>query len=320
MRDEPGGNPGRYPGYRLCLALVIASVFALQKFITVQKPYLLARLLGVNDLQLVRKWLGVMVSVLFVAALVEFAWAFLPRLCQRRRWTWPRVERSYEFRAASFYIAASLFFLADLHRPFLCRWLVLTFPTPPLAIGLTLMGVWGGLLAGTRRWSGSQRDLVRFGFLLIVTRVILYAYTPFDKVYGDMLRAIDRSLDLMLAGSFPYIDSPAPAMPYWPLTFLAYLPPKLVGLDLRLSNLAIELATVGVALSFGIDRRVPPIQTVVARFALPLLMLLRNWTYYSETQFSMSVLCALLFARAVSSKGPSARPSPRTRRWGFSAQ
>ena len=40
-------------------------------------------------------------------------------------------------------------------------------------------------------------------------------------------------------------------MPYLPGMFLAYLPPKLLGVDLRLSNLVLDVATVVIAIKYA---------------------------------------------------------------------
>ena len=84
--DEEGVAAARAPltRYRLAMLLAIVFVFALQQFIAYQKPYALARLLGVEDLWLIKKWLGVLVTFLLVAVLVEYVWAIIPRLVRRR--------------------------------------------------------------------------------------------------------------------------------------------------------------------------------------------------------------------------------------------
>jgi hypothetical protein len=289
--------------YRLFLCLLIAFVFALERFIVIQKPYALARLLGVGDLTLVKKWLGIGVSFLFVGVLVEYAWAFLPRLARRRvRWRVP--ERSYAFYERAFYVVASLFLFGDL-QGWLLRGLLPPFPSPTLGEALAWMAVWAAVFATSSRLRARvDVDLVRFVFLILLTRSLMIAYVRYEAIYADMLRTIDRSLGLLLAGEFPYIDEPPPAMPYWPLTFLQYLPPRLLGWDLRTTNVVVDLATVLVALRLGIDRRDDPRRTINARLSLPLLLLFRTWTgYSSDTQFSLSVFFAALFARCVSSRG-----------------
>jgi hypothetical protein len=292
--------------YRLFMCLAIIAVFALQKFIAVRQPYLLARLLGVDELALIKKWLGITVSCLFIAALVEYAWAFVPRLARRisSRLRFRPPVRSYAFYEFAFYLAASLFLLGDL-QGVLLRPYIPAVPSPPLGTAVVWMCVWLVLLGVSSRARGCvDVDLVRFAFLIALTRITIYSYQEFASLYADMLRNIDRCLGLMLAGEFPYIDAPPPAMPYWPLTFLLYLPPKLMGWDFRASNLAVELATVLVALRFGIDRTADPRRTINARLSLPLLMLFRSWTSYSsDTQYPISVLFAVLFARSVASKG-----------------
>lgn len=289
--------------YRLFLCLVIALVFALQRFIMIQKPYALARLLGVDDLVLIKKWLGIAVSLLFLAALAEYAWAFLPRLARRIGRSRAPVRSCVAFERA-FYLVASLLLLVDLRGLWLRRFLP-GFPSPSPGMALAWMLAWVAVFAASSRLrSRADVDLLRFAFLVLLTRSLMIAYVAYDTIYADMLRTIDRSLGLLLAGEFPYVDKPPPAMPYWPLTFLQYLPPKLLGWDLRTTNVVVDLATVFVALRLGIDRGDDPRRTINARLSLPLLLLFRTWTgYSSDTQFSLSVFFAALFARCVSSRG-----------------
>lgn len=81
-----GTAPARAPltPYRLAMLMAILLVFAFQQFISFQRPFALARLLGVDDLSLVTKWLGVLASLLLVVVVVEYAWAFIPRLARGR--------------------------------------------------------------------------------------------------------------------------------------------------------------------------------------------------------------------------------------------
>ena len=299
--NVPLGTP--LTRYRLAMLMAILLVFASQQFIAFQKPFALARLLQVDDLGLVTKWLGVSVSLLLVVVLVEYAWAFIPRLSRRRSEFKPRV-RSAGFYESAFYLLASLFLFGDLQGRLL-RGLVPVHPSPPLATALVWMPAWAVLFAATSRLKAQvDVDLVRFLFLVALTRSTMTASVPFDTLYADMLKTIDRSLGLLLAGSFPYIDAPPPSLPYWPLTFLAYLPTRLMGWDLRATNLAVDLATVALALRFGIDRRKDASRAISARLSLPLLMLYRSWASFSvDTQYPVSILFAVLFARSLATKG-----------------
>ena len=188
------------------------------------------------------------------------------------------------------------------------------------------MLVWAALFAATSRLKARvDVDLVRFLFLIAVSRLTMASCVPFEALYADMLRTIDRSLGLLLAGAFPYIAAPPPPMPYWPLTFLSYLPTRLMGWDMRATNVAFDMATVAVAIRFGIDRRQDPSRAITARLSLPVLMLYRSWAGFSiDTQYPISVLFAVLFAavwrRREERRKPScwARPSRRTRPSGSS--
>lgn len=92
------------PRYRPWMSLAIAIVFELQRFIAVHKPYGLAHLLRVGDLDLAKKWLGILVCLLFATVLVEHAWAFVPR----------SAGRSYVRLESAYYLIDTLFLLGDL--------------------------------------------------------------------------------------------------------------------------------------------------------------------------------------------------------------
>src|SRR5262249_36411598 len=94
---------------------------------------------------------------------------------------------------------------------------------------------------------------------------------------------------------------------YWPGTFLLYTPAELLGVDYRVMNLIVEVATVLVVGSVRLNGGQEP-GAVTARLALPLLMLSPTWTFYSaETQYPVSVLAAVLFCRQLTSRGGTAQ-------------
>ena len=120
-----------------------------------------------------------------------------------------------------------------------------------------------------------------------------------------MLWNIDRTLSLMLDGQFPYIDDPPPGMPYWPGTFLSYLPPFLFGVDIRSVNVLFETATVCLVLWPVQSKRPDGVgDSELQQLALPIFMLLPAWTVYGVgTQYAPTVFATVLFARVVGTRG-----------------
>ena len=200
----------------------------------------------------------------------------------------------------AFFLMAGLFFFASMQGRYLSGYIAAT-PSPGPAVALAWLSAWVGFalisLRHPPRWGV---DLCGFVGLILVSRLYAYSYLPMIDIPGDMLSIIDRTLDLLIQGKFPYIDDPPPAMPYWPITFLQYAPPKVAGWDLRLSNLIVEVATVAVAFHFLTDRCLDHSDAVTARLALPTAMLFPSWTFYSAgTQYPVSVLLATLYCRSV---------------------
>lgn len=77
-----------------------------------------------------------------------------------------------------------------------------------------------------------------------VVRLLGLAHVPIDPSRADMLPLVEGALGNLLAGQSPYTIYVMPwelPLTYLPVTWLAYLPPHLVGLDIRLTNLVAEL-------------------------------------------------------------------------------
>jgi hypothetical protein len=75
-------------------------------------------------------------------------------------------------------------------------------------------------------------------------RISLWNSLPIVPANGDMLPLVHSALDNLLAGHSPYAIYRMPwdvPLTYLPLTWLAYAPPYLSGIDIRLSNLVAEL-------------------------------------------------------------------------------
>ncbi len=77
-----------------------------------------------------------------------------------------------------------------------------------------------------------------------LARVASFSHVPIDPARDDMLPLVQQALDQLLAGQTPYTIYQMPwdlPLTYLPVTWLAYLPPYLLGLDIRLTNLPAEL-------------------------------------------------------------------------------
>jgi hypothetical protein len=87
----------------------------------------------------------------------------------------------------------------------------------------------------------------------IAIRLIHFSRFPIE-VGGDMLPLTRSALASLLAGRSPYVyyqlPEPLP-LTYYPLTWLAYLPPHLLHIDLRAVNIVAELAIAAALLYVG---------------------------------------------------------------------
>jgi hypothetical protein len=85
-----------------------------------------------------------------------------------------------------------------------------------------------------------------------VARLGSVAYVPIEPARGDMLPLVQQALGNLLAGHSPYTRYFMPwelPLTYLPVTWLAYLPPYVLGLDIRVTNLLAELL-IGAALAW----------------------------------------------------------------------
>ena len=207
------------------------------------------------------------------------------------------------------FILASLLLILNVYAGRLDKLFQVHSLGPPRWVVLVVATGWV-LILGLIHHRGATPSRIAFGlaWLVVGTRAFALLIFPFHRLPGDMLDAINRSLDLLLAGRFPYVNFPPP-MPYLPGTFLAYLPAKLLGLDLRVTNLVLEGATAWMAVrllsgqdwkSGAVVRRVP-MESVL----LPFLMLHPTWSHLgANCQFAPTVLTTLLLSRALTSASP----------------
>ena len=279
-------------GYRLCVGLAIAALFAAQRsFCThLDGP---ARVVS-----------GYFLSIAFIAFVAEFA-----SLAIGRRFAGEEGARADHIRLGAVLAVASATLVPVVFARPLGRPLALLEQSPPTIALMILLGWWLVMTRRAIRRGLSARGLaVALGGLVVGARVLVMWHWPFDRLDGDMLATIDRGLDELLAGRFPYVDFPPP-MPYLPGIFLAYAPAKMIGCDLRLTNLAIDGLTVAAAVLLPpVSSRSRPDGPTTDQVALPLLMMHPVWIHYSvNTQYSPCLLAAVLLARAVGSGGPWAQ-------------
>ncbi|PDW02338.1 hypothetical protein [Candidatus Viridilinea mediisalina] len=81
------------------------------------------------------------------------------------------------------------------------------------------------------------------------TRLLAIQQIPLDPLQSDMLPLVQQALANLYTGQSPYALYLMPwelPLTYLPVTWLAYLPADLLGLDLRLTNLVAELVVGGV--------------------------------------------------------------------------
>ena len=200
---------------------------------------------------------------------------------------------------------ASLLLLLDVFSGKFHRFFQVHSLGPPRWAALIVIAGWAMILARIfYRGATPRRIALGLTWLVVGTRAFPLLIFPFHRLPGDMLDVIDRSLDLLLAGRFPYVNYPPP-MPYLPGMFLAYLPAKLLGLDLRVTNLALEGATAWLSARPSADSRRVVDRIPVGSVLLPLLMLHPSWINLgTNTQFAPTIFTTFLLCRSLTSAGP----------------
>jgi hypothetical protein len=224
------GEQGRKPGSSWLAAFVLLSALTID--FSTDTPYVPGRWLGpFYRLGPATQW----TSALCAAVLCLLA--VLPILATRRRA--PALIRA----SAAGGVAVRLLPLPAML--FACLWsrphIVprLLFPWYALIALAALFFV----VAAVRRVS-LLRVAAAAALVGTVARLVHFSRFPID-VGGDMLPLVRAALDSFLAGHSPYAYHRVPdllPLTYYPLTWLAYLPARLLHLDLRLTNLVAELA------------------------------------------------------------------------------
>lgn len=150
----------------------------------------------------------------------------------------------------------------------------------PVRVATFGTGMAALLVLGLRRGSGIAIAAVAFA-LGIAIRFPHIKYIPLEPARGDMLPLVQQALANLLRGQSPYTTYSMPwelPLTYFPLTWLAYLPAHLLGLDIRWTNVVAEVAILLAALH--IERHIPSERR---RFAPNTLLILWAWIFLSPT-------------------------------------
>lgn len=150
----------------------------------------------------------------------------------------------------------------------------------PIRVATFGAGIVALLVLGLRRGPGIALAAVAF-VLGLAIRVPHIKYIPLEPSRGDMLPLVQQALDNLLRGRSPYTIYSMPwelPLTYFPLTWLAYLPTRLLGLDIRWTNVAAEIAILLAALH--VERHTPRERR---RFAPSTLVILWAWIFLSPT-------------------------------------
>ena len=247
--------------------------------------------------------LGYAVSLAFCAAIAELGMPI--RGARQLKARAPNTRAIY----ASLYVLLTILLILSALSAQTAPFFVLRPLPPPIAPLVVLIGCWIAMLCWIgRHGSSSTRLAVSLVGLVTATRLLVLWGWPFHRIDGDMLITIDRALDELTSGRFPYINYPPP-MPYPPETFLAYLIPKRLGLDLRYANLVSDAVTVLAAVNLGrlaaLRHQTGNVAGAVSapllnQVLLPCFMLHPVWIHYSvNSHFSPCTLLAALLGFAV---------------------
>jgi len=263
----------------------------------------LQRLVGVHATGEAKLLIGHVLSLALCAAVMELG---SPTLC---RWFIKPSATANVNKPARVYVLLTLLLVVSAFSRDTARFFAL-FPSPPPTIPLAvLVGLWIAFLVRVVHQGFSNASMaVALVGLAVGVRVLNLGTLPFHRLDGDMLATIDRGLEELMSGRFPYANFPPP-MPYLPGTFLAYLPAKLLGVDLRWANIVLDamvvVATIHLAQRLANRSRAGHSASagsgpLLNQLLLPCLMLHPVWIQYGvNTQYSPSLLVTLLLGFSV---------------------
>jgi hypothetical protein len=162
-----------------------------------------------------------------------------------------------------------------------------------LFLGAITLALLAALVLDFQQWQSLSIALVAG----IGIRLFSFAHMPIEPARGDMLPLVQGALANLLTGQSPYAIYSMPwqlPLTYLPVTWLAYLPPYLAGLDIRLTNLladiSIGLLLLWLASSRGTERWTVPL--LWAWFFLQPSAV--NWSLSTTAPVFWALLCLLL--------------------------
>jgi hypothetical protein len=142
-----------------------------------------------------------------------------------------------------------------------------------------------------------------------VVRLVFFMGVGVTANYADNLSGISLGLDRFLQGSSPYTmleyGTHTNPMGYLPWTIFAYIPPKMLGLDLRLTNVVLSLAVLGVTWAFLRALPLSPaLRNGVMLVAAAYFLIPKNIGHDAFTEFQMFDLAVVTaFCLAVLQRG-----------------
>lgn len=171
---------------------------------------------------------------------------------------------------------------------------VLVFLVPGGHVGLLVLFAGGAMAFGAALVLTPPTRWLLAGAVTLgsMTRLVCYAQVPLHPERSDMLPLAQNALANLLNGQSPYAIYEMPwelPLTYLPLTWLAYLPPYLAGLDIRLTNLGYELG-IGATLlwCYRVGNRTDDTQQLHRPLAdMPLL--LWAWVFLLPTSLNWSL-------------------------------
>jgi hypothetical protein len=150
----------------------------------------------------------------------------------------------------------------------------------PLRLAVFGTGMAALLIVTLRRMPGIAVAVAAFALGMAI-RLSHIKVIPLEPRRGDMLPLVQQAIDNLLRGQSPYTTYSMPwelPLTYFPLTWMAYLPATLLGLDIRWTNVVAECAILLAGLH--VLRHAPRERL---RFGHDMLFILWAWIFLSPS-------------------------------------
>ncbi|MEM8529847.1 MAG: hypothetical protein AAGF95_03335, partial [Chloroflexota bacterium] len=118
-----------------------------------------------------------------------------------------------------------------------------------------------------------------------LVRLISFGAIPIEPPRGDMLPLVQGALANLLAGQSPYTIYTMPwelPLTYLPVTWLAYLPAYVLGVDIRVTNVVAELI-IGAALAWIATSHLNGARTQDYLFGASIGLLIWAWVFFQPS-------------------------------------